>query len=272
MFTDSPVTPARLEALIDVLREVEERKIRKQELYDFFQPRSILDSQDIIKDTARAAKELNLIRDDFSLTFKNSSLLKTRDIVLKALEEEVLAKESVELYFALFYSFMLGLNKSAYEVKDVDDWVLRFKEQVFPNGFATNPFNKTKLSGLWRWLAYTGLGIYDSKDYFQAIPVRRMIRALPKIFNKKKKLSSDELMERISKNLPELDGGKIFKKANPNYQDDRQCTLGFSHALIALHDMKVIKLKCSVDSRGWSIGLAEPSSSDRIDYIELAQK
>jgi len=71
-------------------------------------------------------------------------------------------------------------------------------------------------------------------------------------------------------------GGEIFLQANEyrGYRpDDKQCTLGMSHALIDLHEDAIIRLDCPVDSRGWNIGIAQPSrddtiKSDRITNVE----
>ena len=87
-------------------------------------------------------------------------------------------------------------------------------------------------------------------------------------------------MVQLAQFCPELDGGEIFLQANKyrNYTpEDKQCTLGLSHALVDLHEDEIIRLVCPLDSRGWSIELAQPSrddtiKSDRITLIEYLRK
>ena len=277
MFTDSPATPLRLEALIKVLEMKECQNIDKKEFYELFQPRIFTNKTGIVNDTVKAAKELKLLKGDLSLSFRREKTETVKDIILNALDSEVLCKTDVEDYFALFYSHMLGLNKEAYNVNNQHEWLSGFEKQVFPKGFKSEQFNLTKLSGLHRWLSYSGLGFYDEKAQFQPFPVKRIRRGLKKIFGKKKSLESNDFMVNLGKIFLELDGGEIFKRANPSYNPNKQCTLGLSHALIALHNLKEIRLSCTVDSGGWSISLATPVQdkyirSHRIDSIEILQK
>ena len=84
-------------------------------------------------------------------------------------------------------------------------------------------------------------------------------------------------MEKLAATCPELDGGDIFRQANPSWEkSDKKCTLGLSHALIELHLDQVIRLACPADSAGWSIKDAEPPGdedfkSEKFDSLELIQ-
>ncbi len=111
------------------------------------------------------------------------------------------------------------------------------------------------------------MGWNDSNDQFQPDPTKRLLRALPSIFDKDKKLEADTFMERLAEKCPELDGGKLFLQANQysGYNsNDKRCSLGLSQALLSLHEDEIITLYCPGDSRGWDIGIAEPSFDETI--------
>jgi hypothetical protein len=286
MFTDQPVTPARVETLLNLMREFSDRKITREILYDLLQPEGLPDhnpGKDQAKNTVSAVLELGLVEEGvdkkLKTTFKTNDKRDSRRILLDTLDEKVLGKTDIEPYFALFYSYLLALDFDGVKDQTADDWVFNFQSKVFGDERPSNPFNKAKLTGLNRWLAFAGLGWYDMSGVFQPNPYERLLRRLPLIFQKDKKLTSEIFMQRMAEHCPELDGGRIFLQTfrEQNYDASaKTCTLGLSHALVDLHQHKKIKLICPQDSRGWSIKLADPPSgngleSDRIDSIEFLE-
>lgn len=282
MFTDQPVTPLHLKSLLGFLREYSSRKSITRELVkDTFQPSSLTQNQTQSLETLKAAFDLGLIleSDDkaISLAKTLSGNLAIDECLKVALDERVLGSLENEPYFALYYSFLLGLNQNVFGKKR-EDWVLDFNREVFGNKEQSNQFNETKLTGLHRWLSYMGLGWYDQSIEFQCNPFFRIARRLPLVFKERKKLESDEFMSMLSAACPELDGGSIFLQANKRYDPlAKQCSLGLSHALIDLHNSKQIVLHCPKDSDGWSIATAGPPSDgktligDRISQVELGK-
>lgn len=283
MFTDGPVTPTRLETLINLMREFSRREITREILFDLLQPETLPNvdpkKRDGAEQTLAAARDLGLLIEDtekrLKLTFESTDKHSSRQIILNALDEKVLANEDVEPYFARFYSYLLGLNSEGIKNRTRVEWVSRFERDAFAGNFPPNPFNADKVSGLNRWFSFTGLGWYDTSGVFQPNPYERLLRRLPLIFGKEKKVTGEVFMQRLTQYCPELDGGEIFRMANRSYNSEvKICTLGLSHALIDLHQEKKIRLVCPRDSRGWSIELAEPPSGDgldssRIDSIEF---
>jgi hypothetical protein len=252
-------------------------------LYELLQPVGLPEvdpkKRDPAKDTVKAALELKLIEetDDklIKLTFNRKDQRTTTQILLDALDVEVLASSEVEPYFAKFFGYVLSLNKEGVVNKSNDEWAREFEREVYGHR-PTNPFNKEKLTGLYRWMGYVGLGWYDMSEVFIPNPYERLLRRLRTIFvGKSKQLTGDEFMFRLANACPELDGGDIFKQANKHYNAEaRICTLGLSHALVDLHLDGYIQLFCPPDSRGWSIEQAEPPSdellqSGRISTVKL---
>jgi len=283
MFTDQPVTPMRLETLIDLLRNLTNRKLRREMLLEMLQPDGLpnLDPSRVqAKQTLKAAIELRLIKDDdedkyIKLTFDRKDKRTTRQIVHAALDSIVLSDTRVEPYFALFYSYLLSLKADANVKKTAKEWARDFERDVQGGQRSDNPFNEPKCTGLHRWMGYAGLGWYDPAEVFQPNPYERLFRSLNTIFAGETKLTGEAFMQRMAVACPELDGGDIFRQAYAHYDPGMLvCTLGLSHALIALHDDDLIRLYCPRDSRGWSIETAEPPSDEslqsaRIDTIEL---
>lgn len=279
MFTDDPVTPVRLEILIGLLREIP-RGLPRQEVYRLLQP-APLDPDKRSSPagaTVKAAIELQLAEEDSegkNLTL-NPACRKEgpiRTAILKAFDERVLATAEVEKYFALFYAYYLGLGKKTYEYRsnNKEKWADEFNQVVFRNSPQENRFNGTKLTALHRWFNYVGLGWYDPNGEFQANPYERLQRALPAIFGKKPQLDVETFMTKLVETCPELDGGKLFKEANPGWSvEDRRCTLGLSHALIELHLDGIIRLSCPADSSGWDIREAEPPGGDDFGSSKIA--
>lgn len=277
MFTDAPVTPARVEVLVDLFRKMEIGKLTRVGVYELVQPKALPDvgsGREQAKATVRACIELGLLDADgvnLRSAISGDDPRSTRRIVLDAIDERVLSRIDIEPYFALFYSYVLGLGAAANAPRKKDEWV---------NGFSgkraeSNPFNPTKLDGLHRWMRYAGLGWYDPSGEFQANPCGRLERRLPRIFGGKSRVFGEEFMHELSVACPELDGGSIFVQANQRYdRARRECTLGLGHALVELHSNGVIRLHCAEDSRGWSIAEAEPERdgktlrADRIDIVE----
>jgi hypothetical protein len=286
MFTDQPVTPTRVETLIDLLRGLPpNKKIDRETIATLLQPEGMPDvdpqKRDAARQTVKAALELNLIEETeeklIKLKFKSGDRRTTSQILLNALDATVLSDTKTEPFLAKFYSYLLFLNQDGVVKKSGDDWAVEFERDVYGDQRPPNPFNATKLAGLHRWMSYAGLGWYDTNDLFQPNPYERLQRRLPLIFQgRAKKLSSEEFMSRLAAECPELDGGEIFKQTNAQYSADvKVCTLGLSHALIDLHLDDHIKLFCPPDSRGWSIEIAEPPSdglqSGRIASVELVK-
>jgi hypothetical protein len=261
MFTDNPATPVRLEILLEVLQEFE-RGLPREELLQMLQPEALVEGRaefTVAKANLRAALDLNLVRDvSGKITIAKGIIGSPRDSVLAALDELVLAGTDVEKYFALYYSFYLGLGKAADDATPDS-----FNKAVFDDERQENRFNDTKRDGLNRWFYYAGLGWFDPDRNFHANPYYRVLRALPKIFKSDKKLTSEDFMKGLAKACPELDGGELFRQANRGYSpEDKTCTLGLSHALVELHLDREIKLDCPADNNGWSIGPAEPPAAE----------
>ena len=275
MFTNNPVTPTRLEILIDLLREYP-RGLPRQEVYQLLQPRSLNPSTgggSPSASTVKAGTDLQLILDDKGVLSQSATCRKfenSRDAILQAFDALVLGSTEIEKYFALFYAYYLCLGKSVYEFRSYNNeqWANHFNDSVFSSEAQENRFNDTKLTGLHRWLNYIGLGWYDPNGKFQANPYERLQRVLPTIFAKKSELKIEDFMMNLAQICPELDGGSIFKQANPQWRkSDMRCTLGLSHALIELHLDNVIRLSCPADTSGligWDIGDASPPSDKDI--------
>ena len=274
MFTHNPVTPVRLEILVDLLCRYP-RGLPRKDVYRLLQPEPLNNdlgsgSPSIV--TVGAGIDLGLIEQDGGELTVSSAYRKVadpRESILKAFELHVLCGLAVEKYFALFYAYYLGLGKEVYSrrLQDNQAWADQFNAAVYDSEPQENPFNGTKLTGLHRWFKYVGLGWYDPADNFQANPYNRVLRALPGIFSSSRKLGSDEFMKGLAPVCPELDGGEIFQKANRRWNSgEKVCSLGLSHALIELHEDGIIQLECPADAGeglpGWSLRDAEPPRDD----------
>jgi hypothetical protein len=286
VFTDQPVTPLRLETLLDVVFDfASSNPVSRETLCELLQPDGLpglKESRVASAQSVRAATELELVEEVDGLLVPASHLRPrppgrtARDMVLTAVDERVLAATRIEPWLAPFYAFLLGLNGQASVARDHQDWANRFNQAVFGFELPPNPLNKSKLEKLWRWLAYAGLGWVDPYGVFQCNPYERLQRAIPAIFGRDKSLEVDDFMQRMALACPELDGGQIFLQANPAYdQSPRTCTLGLSQALVEMHEVGLVVLQCPPDSQGWSIELAEPTRdgralrSERVSTIDL---
>jgi hypothetical protein len=277
MFTDDLVTPRRLEIILDVLRGFPKREWKKELLYQLVQPDGLPEKtgqRQQAKATIAAADELGLIEEGTGgvVRLKGKTQRSTRELVLEAIDREVLATTQIEPWFAPFYSYLLWLGEKAAKGLSRDAWAAAFNRDVLNDRPAKNQFNGTKYSGLLRWFSYAGLGWTDSLGIFQPNPYGRVARGLPVVFDGDARLTSDDFMSRIGAACPELDGGTIFRQTNTNWTPDaRLCSLGLSHALVDLHLDKVLVLAGTVDSRGWSVASAVPPGGDpfgRFDFVE----
>lgn len=281
MFTHNPVTPLRVEVLIDLLRTFRDRSFGTSDLVKLFQPEGLPGLSPTSKQarhTIEAAGQLGLIDSGEEVKISREyqrDKRPTREMVTDAIDAKILSGTEVEPYFALFYSYLLGLGNGAGVKKDSQTWANDFNLKVHGGELTSNPFNGPKYDGLNRWLSYAGLGWYDPDGVFQCNPYERMLRRLPTIFGKQKKLSSEEFMGKLAAACPELDGGEIFLRANQDFSPaGKMCSLGVSHALIDLHEDEIIRLHCPRDSRGWSIDVASPPNDGKtlqgpkIDFVE----
>lgn len=280
MFTDQPVTPLHVESLLTFLRTNAKRKLTRDDIRNSFQPDSLTDKQVQSKEAIKAILDLELAGESergIELLPREKGKPTPRDAVISALDDHILNSTKIEDYLALFYSYMLGMNERALDGRGREEWVLSFNRDVFDNVQQSNQFNSTKLTGLYRWFAYMGLGWHDQSGEFICNPYFRVLRCMHLIFGDRKKLECDHFMHKLAEACPELDGGDIFLRANKRYDASAmQCTLGLSHALIDLHLNGAIVLHCPKDSAGWSIALANPPKdeenlmSDKISQIQLA--
>jgi hypothetical protein len=282
MFTDDAVTPVRLEILVDLLRECRQG-LTREEAYRLLQPEPLKPDPKFApaRATIRAGLELQVIEEDqggkLSLTIHCRKQSETRSAILSAFDKLVLRSTHVEKYFALFYSYYLGLGKRVYEMQNLsrEEWAIEFNKVAFNNVPQVNRFNEPKHKGLEAWFGYVGLGWFDPRGSFQANPYDRLLRTLPELFGRQRKLDADGFVTKLGATCPELDGGEFFSQTNREWQSsERKCSLGLSHALIELHLDGVVRLNCPADSAGWSVGEAEPPSdenfrSDRFAAIEL---
>ena len=280
MFTDNPVTPVRLEILIDTLRD-HPRGLSREEVQRMLQPgplASELKAGSPSTVTLKAAKELGLLDDtkdseDITISHACRKNKNTRAAILGAFDEKVLSGKDVEPYFALYYAYYLGLGTLIYEKSNYnkDQWADEFNHVVFGVTPQPNRFNDPKLTGWERWIAYIGLGWFDPAGNFQANPYERLARALPRVFGPSRKLGADDFMKNLAGVCPELDGGALFIEANPRWNpSEKRCSLGLSHALIELHLDAVIRLDCPADSSGWNLGEAEPPRDEYLVGARMA--
>lgn len=284
MFTDSEATPARVEMLLELVRSMSARKLDTATIRQLLQPAGLPDvtsKSDQAGKMIAAARDLDLIEDQAGGMIRAS---RTRDnrsartAVVEAIDERVLRDDKVEPWFALFYAFLLGRDESAAAGPEAATrWEARFERELFGGTKQINRFNDTKYRGLRRWFRYSGLGWHDGDDRFHPDPYERVVRQLPAIFNQGPDLPIDGFMERLSEHCPELDGGHLFLRANPNWdRSARTITLGLSHALVDLHLDGILVLNCPLDSDGWSIAKAAPPrdgrhlKSDRVSGVRYA--
>ena len=285
MFTHNPITPTRLEVFIELVWEMRQRKLDRDAIKKLLQPRGLpglsLTSKQAF-DVLNAIKELDLVVEDnegsYRPNWKSRKVFHAKSILLTAIDEKVLSSTTVEPWFARFFSYIITKENdvapsgSEWENK----WSISFNNDLYGGPPSDNPFNTTKYIGLRRWLRYAGLGWHDANDSFIPNPYERVQRQLADIFERKNKLSSDEFMNKLALQCPELDGGVIFKEVNKDINMARVCTRALATALRDLHDDGVIKLNCPKDSRGWDLSRAgtiynplEDLYGDKFDYIEL---
>lgn len=276
MFTDDPVTPTRLEALIGLLREYP--GLTAQQVKSLLQPRGLGEEQEqtAADVTLKAARELELVTEDGGrrLHVVGSSSLTPRSLVEAALDARVLGSMAIEPYFALFYAFLHGCMEAGTDKWTADKWSSEFNDRAYPGGRPGNPFNKTKLGALWKWFGYAGLGWFDPAASFQPCPYGRVLRALPSIFRDQRRLLADEFMRRLAVACPELDGGALFLRLYPD-TSQRALQRPLAQALVELHLDGVLRLHAAPDSQGWAMGDVEPPPDnatlrgDRLDEVEV---
>ena len=139
MFTDNPVTPVRLEILLDLLRECRQG-LARDDAYRLLQPVPLGGDESSFtaaKATIRAGVELELIKEDgdaISLALSCRKEQVIRVSVLTALDMNMFSsKTDVEKYFALFSAYYLGLGKQVYERRNQDNqtWANQFNPRCF---------------------------------------------------------------------------------------------------------------------------------------------
>src|SRR5687767_10532532 len=120
LFTDGPVTPTRVETLLDLLRGMApNKKITRSMLYQLLQPEGLPEvdpkKRDAARDTVKSALELGLIEETdekfIKLKFGRNDSRTTTRILLDALDAAVLADINIEPFLARFYSYVLSLDK-----------------------------------------------------------------------------------------------------------------------------------------------------------------
>lgn len=289
MFTDQPVTPRRLEILLNVLAAYgRQTPMKRDQLFELVQPETLPDfnakaanPRSQAESALRAARELGLVEDNeegwsLSEVYRVSRRDDARTQVLRALDARVLASTKVEPYFSLFYAYLLGLGTRADEDLADELRASAFNRALGFGPDTSNPFNATKLRGLWRWLPYTGLGWFDNRKVFQCDPYERVKRALPTLFEHDERHDADVFMTHLARACPELDGGHLFRQANADAPlGGKVMTVGLAQALLALHEDGVLVLDCPRDGRGWDLQAAEPAfdgrtlNSSRLDAVAL---
>ena len=135
MFTDGPVTPIHVEALIELFQSLEKQKIQRDTLYRILQPVYISKKNDQSKQAVQSATELGLLTEKNKYLYLTEHVTRSQSIrqaVLESIDEYILSRMDVEPYFALFYSYMLVLPATAVD-KSNEEWVTAFVCDVFKN-------------------------------------------------------------------------------------------------------------------------------------------
>lgn len=266
MFTDSEATPARVEMLLELVRSMRDSKLDSSTIRQLLQPEGLparTSKSDQAGRAITAARELDLIVDQAGGTIHANPARDNRSAraaVVEAVDDKVLRDDKIEPWFALFYAFLLGRDESAAAGNEAgEQWEARFQRELFGAAKQPNRFNDSKYRGFRRWFRYCGLGWHDGEDCFHPNPYERVARQLPAIFSQEHDLPIDSFMQRLSERCPELDGGDLFLRANPNWnRSARTISLGLSHAFVDLHLDGVLVLNCPLDGDGWSIAKAAP--------------
>ena len=282
MFMDQPITPARVEAVLGLLRSQLNKSAEITWLKRLLQPEGLpgkSDRSDQARMAISACRDLHLVRQSdgiAELTIASGERRSTQVLLLEALDTYVLGGKAVEPWFAMFYAFLIGRPPEQAHAgggKAGDEWERLFNAEVFSNADVNNRFNKEKYKGFRRWLRYMGLGWHDSEDTFQPNPYDRMRRVLPTVFGEDSVIESDEFMQRLAEHCPELDGGAIFCEVNRDFDSARrECTGALAAALVEMNGDGIIRLECPLDSHGWSLRRVVPARtavmpSDRFDRI-----
>lgn len=265
MFTEALVTPARVESVLMTLRAMRKSSCTSEDLRVLLQPPSISENTAAAAAAIKASIDLGLCESSGTRSAATVQLAPTvagrrpvREVVIEALDERVLGSDEVEPYLRTFYSYMLSLDEKAVTLSDAGRWAEWFNRDVHSDKLTTNPFNKTKCRGLFRWFEYLGLGWSDSDGVFHCNPFERVRRKLNGVFGGKSRLSDSEFMTRLAAHCPELDCGEVFVAVDKDKSRGRRCTLGLSHALVDLHLAGILELSASTDSEGYSIARASP--------------
>lgn len=270
MFTDGPITPLRVEILVDVVRAL--GPIGTKALGRLLQPG--YEKKDQTRQTVRAARELGLVTLEGNELLCVAARRSTREATLDAFDLTVLGGTDTEPYLARYYSYLLGLGKDADTPSST-----RAADFVRHSGLdnMSNQFNAEKERALPRWYVWAGLG-WEYGGRFMCNPYERLSRSLPAVFRTDKSLPSGAFAERLGSICPELDGGKIYREVWPDWSaDQRRFSLGLSHALIELHEAGKILLHAPPDARGWSIEVADPPNDGKvlrggvIDLVEMCE-
>jgi len=281
MFLDSLATPTRLETLLNLVNGFDDEICTKDDIAFYLQPKGLPDvnpKRQQAYDNISAAKSLEILEEKNNLLqFKNADEnIIVKEIIINSFDKYIMTKSdgdrnSIEPWFALFYSYILGRNEKI-ESKKSADWEVRFNNDLFNGIKQTNPFNSTKLTAYLRWYTYLGLGWNDNNGVFQLNPFDRINRALLKIFKKDKNLHFDDFVQALGNVCPELDGGDIFMDANPGWnRDDRNLSLGVSRALYELHLDKIITLIGIQDQRNfWNFENINPSLDENIKVPQIS--
>ena len=254
MFLDTITRPNKIESLIKTLNFFEKEDIKDKVIFDLYQPKGLneKDTQGQIQATLKVAKKLNLVDNNNKLTFPYKSEDEIKKQILKHFDEIVLKEKSEEKWFALFYSFILSKNKDII-IGSYDKLATEFNTNLFGQQKPENQLNEVKLRHHVSWYNYIGLGQTHQSLIF-VNPFDRIKRNLSNIFQNGKNLTIDQFITKISEFCPELDGGLIFKIANPKWVSvERKLSKGMQRSLLQLHIEKNIKLISDRDARDFWI-------------------
>jgi hypothetical protein len=218
MFTDKPTTPNRIEVLLELVHAMRQRKLDRTAVRKLLQPKGLsglTDKSDQANETLKAARELDLIEEDSTGSFRPAwtgrKSFVAKDLLIKALDEKVLSSTEIEPWFARFFSYVITKEEDwLVPGKDAGQrWSTAFNRDLYGGQPPKNPLNPDKYSDLLNWMGYAGLGWYDSQENFIPSPYDRVRRKLDDIFGKKSKLTSDDFMHNLAFHCPELDGGTM---------------------------------------------------------------
>jgi hypothetical protein len=265
MFTDVNTSPRQMIGVLDCVMGYFPKAVKKEVIAGLMTPLEPYSNLDECLSGLRLLNLLDLGSDGY-VTHTNQG--DSSDLIVEAMDDLLCSnREDGERWFGRFQSYLMRRGPIT-PGTDRDKIISAFREGL-PEEFrndgprSSNPMNKTKLPGWFRWAEWYGYGWTAPDGTWIPDMSTKISRAILKFWSANSgPMPGDTFLRRIAELCPEVDGGIYDRERNEKAGLGTNLGASYANSLVSLWESGVLDITINDDDPQLpSLGLAHPKAN-----------